>query len=99
MVLCSCESATQWMARPQDRKSRLFFSQPWMVVASRLTRRAEAKEPSSTMLYVSNLPFSFESPDLRGVFSSFEVTSAYVATRRNGRSKVSATHARDTLGA
>jgi hypothetical protein len=49
---------------------------------------ADAKEPSSTMLYVSNLPFSFEDADLKAVFQGFEVTSAYVATRRNGRSKV-----------
>lgn len=45
------------------------------------------KEPSSTMLYVSNLPFSFQDADLKGVFNGFEVASAYVATRRNGRSK------------
>jgi len=47
----------------------------------------ETKEPSSTMLYCSNLPFSFEDKDLKGIFSGFEVTSAYVAVRRNGRSK------------
>lgn len=39
------------------------------------------------MLYVSNLPFSFEDADLKGVFAGFDVTQAYVATRRNGRSK------------
>jgi len=45
------------------------------------------KEPSTTMLYVSNLPFSFEDADLKAVFNGFDVTSAYVAARRNGRSK------------
>jgi len=47
----------------------------------------DAKEPSSTMLYVSNLPFSFEDNDLKKLFAGFEIQSAYVATRRNGRSK------------
>jgi RNA recognition motif-containing protein len=47
----------------------------------------ETKEPSSTMLYCSNLPFSFEDKDLKGIFAGYEVTSAYVAVRRNGRSK------------
>ena len=39
------------------------------------------------MLYVSNLPFSFEDKDLQDIFKGFEVSSAYVAVRRNGRSK------------
>lgn len=47
----------------------------------------DTKEPSSTMLYVSNLPFSFEDGDLKNVFAAYKVTTAYVATRRNGRSK------------
>jgi hypothetical protein len=37
--------------------------------------------------YCSNLPFSFEDADLKKIFAGFEVTSAYVAVRRNGRSK------------
>ena len=45
------------------------------------------KEPSTTMLYVSNLPFSVDDEQLREVFSDYDVTSAYVAVRRNGRSK------------
>jgi RNA recognition motif-containing protein len=39
------------------------------------------------MLYVSNLPFTFVDDDLKKVFAGFEVSSAYVAVRRNGRSK------------
>jgi len=38
-------------------------------------------------LYVSNLPFSFEDGDLKNIFNGYEVTSAYVAVRRNKRSK------------
>lgn len=45
------------------------------------------KEPSSTMLYVSNLPFGVDDEQLREVFADYDVTSAYVAVRRNGRSK------------
>ncbi len=41
----------------------------------------------STRSYCSNLPFSFEDADLKKIFANFEVTSAYVAVRRNGRSK------------
>jgi RNA recognition motif-containing protein len=37
--------------------------------------------------YVSNLPFSFVDDDLKKIFAGFDVSSAYVATRRNGRSK------------
>jgi RNA recognition motif-containing protein len=36
---------------------------------------------------VSNLPFSFEDGDLKNIFNGYEVTSAYVAVRRNKRSK------------
>eukprot|EP00178_Gracilaria_changii_P000991 TRINITY_DN11354_c0_g1_i1.p2 TRINITY_DN11354_c0_g1~~TRINITY_DN11354_c0_g1_i1.p2 ORF type:complete len:237 (+),score=57.96 TRINITY_DN11354_c0_g1_i1:31-711(+) len=48
---------------------------------------ASDKEPSNTMLYVSNLPFSFEDKDLAAIFADFQVDSAYVAVRHNGRSK------------
>jgi RNA recognition motif-containing protein len=39
------------------------------------------------MLYVSNLPFGVDDEQLQEVFAEFDVTSAYVAVRRNGRSK------------
>jgi RNA recognition motif-containing protein len=45
------------------------------------------KEPSTTMIYVSNLPFTTKDEQLRELFKDFEVKTAYVATRRNGRSK------------
>jgi RNA recognition motif-containing protein len=45
------------------------------------------KEPSSTMIYVSNLPFTTTDEQLRELFKDFEIKTAYVAKRRNGRSK------------
>lgn len=48
---------------------------------------SEEKVPSETQLYVSNLPFSYGDDDLARIFSEFQVRKAYVATRRNGRSK------------
>lgn len=45
------------------------------------------KAPSETQLYVSNLPFSYTDENLREIFKDFKVRKAYVATRRNGRSK------------
>jgi RNA recognition motif-containing protein len=45
------------------------------------------KEPSSTMIYVSNLPFTTTDEQLRELFKDYEIKTAYVAKRRNGRSK------------
>jgi len=47
----------------------------------------EKREPSSTMVYVSNLPFSVDDKALSNIFTGYKVTKAYVAFRRNGRSK------------
>jgi len=47
----------------------------------------EKREPSSTMIYVSNLPFSVDDKRLSEVFTGYKVKNAYVAVRRNGRSK------------
>jgi len=51
------------------------------------TPAAPKKEPSSTLIYVSNLPFNARDEQLRGLFKEFDVKTAYVAVRRNGRSK------------
>jgi len=48
---------------------------------------APKKEPSTTMIYVSNLPFTTRDEQLRELFKDFEIKTAYVALRRNGRSK------------
>jgi len=39
------------------------------------------------MIYVSNLPFSIDDKKLGEVFTGYKVKNAYVAVRRNGRSK------------
>jgi len=46
-----------------------------------------SRTPSATMVYVSNLPFSVEDSDLQNIFKGHKITQAYVAKRRNGRSK------------
>lgn len=45
------------------------------------------KQPSETMIYISNLPFSTTDEQLAGLFEGFEVKTAYIAVRKNGRSK------------
>jgi RNA recognition motif-containing protein len=47
----------------------------------------EKREPSLTLLYVSNLPFTVEDAALQKIFAGFKVSKAYVAKRGNGRSK------------
>jgi len=47
----------------------------------------EKKDPSPTLLYVSNLPFSVDDGALQKIFAGFKISKAYVAVRRNGRSK------------
>jgi len=39
------------------------------------------------MIYVSNLPFTIDDKRLSDVFTGYKVKNAYVAVRRNGRSK------------
>jgi RNA recognition motif-containing protein len=39
------------------------------------------------MIYVSNLPFSVDDKRLSEIFTGYKVKNAYVAVRRNGRSK------------
>jgi len=53
----------------------------------RPTNTNEKKEPSSTMIYVSNLPFSVDDKGLSQIFTGYKVNKAYVAIRRNGKSK------------
>jgi len=53
------------------------------------TRRSNSKPrtPSTTLVYVSNLPFSVDDKGLAGLFTGYKVAKAYVAVRRNGKSK------------
>jgi len=51
------------------------------------TNTNEKREPSSSMIYVSNLPFSVDDKRLSEIFTGYKVKNAYVAVRRNGRSK------------
>lgn len=57
----------------------------------RRRRRRESekdREPSTTTLFVTNLPFSLNDDGLRDVFKDFETVKHYVVTKkRNGRSK------------
>jgi len=52
-----------------------------------INKTNEKREPSSTMIYVSNLPFSVDDKALSNIFTGYKVSKAYVAFRRNGRSK------------
>jgi len=45
------------------------------------------KEPSSTLIYVSNLPFDTTDENLRELFKGFAIKTAYIAKRKNGKSK------------
>eukprot|EP01091_Cochliopodium_minus_P011373 TRINITY_DN31_c0_g1_i4.p1 TRINITY_DN31_c0_g1~~TRINITY_DN31_c0_g1_i4.p1 ORF type:complete len:511 (+),score=225.60 TRINITY_DN31_c0_g1_i4:54-1586(+) len=47
----------------------------------------QKKVPSSTLIYVSNLPFETNDEQLKELFKGFGVKTAYVAKRRNGNSK------------
>eukprot|EP01091_Cochliopodium_minus_P011371 TRINITY_DN31_c0_g1_i1.p1 TRINITY_DN31_c0_g1~~TRINITY_DN31_c0_g1_i1.p1 ORF type:complete len:517 (+),score=230.92 TRINITY_DN31_c0_g1_i1:474-2024(+) len=45
------------------------------------------KEPSTTLIYVSNLPFDTNDEQLQELFKGFGIKTAYVAKRKNGKSK------------
>ena len=47
----------------------------------------KVKEPSTTLIYVSNLPFNTTDENLRDLFKEYKIKTAYVARRKNGRSK------------
>jgi RNA recognition motif-containing protein len=52
-----------------------------------MTDQPKEKEPSQTMIYVSNLPFTTTDEQLRELFKGHDIKTAYIAKRRNGRSK------------
>lgn len=45
------------------------------------------KEPSTTLIYVSNLPFDTTDEQFKQLFIGFSIKTAYVAKRKNGKSK------------
>jgi len=45
------------------------------------------KEPSNTLIYVSNLPFETTDEELKELFKGFAIKTAYIAKRKNGKSK------------
>jgi len=45
------------------------------------------KEPSSTVVYISNLPFSVDEEELLSLFNQFTVKTAHVVKSYNGRSR------------
>jgi len=45
------------------------------------------KEPSTTLIYVSNLPFDTTDEQFKELFKGFGIKTAYVAKRKNGKSK------------
>jgi RNA recognition motif-containing protein len=45
------------------------------------------KEPSKTMLYVSNLPFDTTDEQFKDLFKGLQISTAYIAKRKNGKSK------------
>ena len=47
----------------------------------------QKKEPSTTLIYVSNLPFNTTDEQFKDLFKGFGVKTAYIAKRKNGRSK------------
>jgi len=51
------------------------------------TRPPVQREPSTTTLYVANLPFSVEDSALSDLFKDLKATKSYVVKARNGRSK------------
>ncbi|CAG8448270.1 6089_t:CDS:2 [Ambispora leptoticha] len=48
---------------------------------------AKTGEPSKTVVFVANLPFSITDEGLKEIFKDYNVTSAHVVQRRGGRSK------------
>ena len=44
-------------------------------------------EPSKTVVFVANLPFSVDDEGLKDIFKDYGVSSAHVVRRRGGRSK------------
>lgn len=44
-------------------------------------------EPSKTVVFVANLPFSIDDEGLKAIFKDYGVSSAHVVRRRGGRSK------------
>jgi RNA recognition motif-containing protein len=44
-------------------------------------------EPSKTVVFVANLPFSINDDGLKEIFKDYNVSSAHVVNRRGGRSK------------
>jgi RNA recognition motif-containing protein len=44
-------------------------------------------EPSKTVVFVANLPFSIDNEGLKEIFKDYDVASAHVVRRRGGRSK------------
>jgi len=47
----------------------------------------QKKEPSKTLIYVSNLPFETTDEQFKDLFKGFGLKTAYIAKRKNGRSK------------
>jgi len=47
----------------------------------------QKKEPSKTLIYVSNLPFDTTDEQFKDLFKGFGLKTAYIAKRKNGRSK------------
>lgn len=45
------------------------------------------KEPSKTMIYVSNLPFTTTDEQFKDLFQGLQISNAYIAKRKNGKSK------------
>jgi len=45
------------------------------------------KEPSKTMIYVSNLPFTTTDEQFKDLFQGLQINNAYIAKRKNGKSK------------
>lgn len=55
--------------------------------AERPAREQKDRTPSSTTLFVANLPFSVDDDGLSKIFEGLNITSAHVVRKRNGRSK------------
>lgn len=53
----------------------------------RVRRGPPTGEPSKTLLFVANLPFSVNDESLRGIFDGFKVASAHVVTKKYGPSE------------
>jgi RNA recognition motif-containing protein len=55
--------------------------------SSQTAGTAKTGEPSKTIIFVANLPFSINDDGLKDIFKDYNVTSAHVVRRRHGRSK------------